>query len=56
MLCHLPVSAALQASRETLIQATIFLKKWNIVQLLETDVLWRFGKGLVRVTSKTQTV
>nr|XP_030114433.3 uncharacterized protein LOC100223460 isoform X3 [Taeniopygia guttata] len=37
-----------EASLETLIQATIFLKKWNLVQLLETDELWRFGEDLLQ--------
>ncbi|XP_068032064.1 maestro heat-like repeat-containing protein family member 6 [Anomalospiza imberbis] len=36
-----------EASRETLIQATVFLKKWNLVQLLETEELWRFGECLL---------
>ncbi|XP_053860004.1 maestro heat-like repeat-containing protein family member 7 [Vidua macroura] len=36
-----------EASWETLIQATIFLKKWNLVQLLETEELWRFGECLL---------
>lgn len=56
MLRHLSVSAALQASWETLLQATIFLKKRNLEQLLETEELWRFGECLVRVASKPQTV
>ncbi|KAJ7399957.1 putative ATP-dependent RNA helicase YTHDC2 [Pitangus sulphuratus] len=47
LLCHLPVSVALQASWETLLQATKFLKKWNLEELLETDEMWRFGECLL---------
>ncbi|KAI1239739.1 hypothetical protein IHE44_0011168 [Lamprotornis superbus] len=45
-----------EASWETLLQATIFLKKWNLQQLLESEELWRFGKCLVRVASKPKTL
>lgn len=56
MLSHLPVSSLLQASWETLLKATIFLKKRKLQHLLESEDLWRFGKCLVRVASKPQTV
>ncbi|TRZ11356.1 hypothetical protein HGM15179_015753 [Zosterops borbonicus] len=36
-----------EASWETLLQATIFLKKRNLEQLLETEELWRFGECLL---------
>ncbi|KAL2293878.1 hypothetical protein Nmel_007576, partial [Mimus melanotis] len=36
-----------EASWETLLQATIFLKKWNLQQLLESEELWRFGECLL---------
>ncbi|XP_027760316.1 uncharacterized protein LOC114068419 [Empidonax traillii] len=36
-----------QASWETLLQATKFLKKENLEELLETDEMWRFGECLL---------
>ncbi|RMC01110.1 hypothetical protein DUI87_22376 [Hirundo rustica rustica] len=36
-----------EASWETLLQATIFLKKWNLEKLLKTEELWRFGECLL---------
>uniref|UniRef100_A0A803W4I8 Maestro heat like repeat family member 6 n=1 Tax=Ficedula albicollis TaxID=59894 RepID=A0A803W4I8_FICAL len=37
-----------EASWETLLQATIFLKRWNLQQLLESEELWRFGECLLK--------
>ncbi|RMB92459.1 hypothetical protein DUI87_31101 [Hirundo rustica rustica] len=36
-----------EASWETLLQATIFLKKWNLEQLLKKEEQWRFGECLL---------
>ncbi|XP_064497303.1 uncharacterized protein LOC135406795 isoform X2 [Pseudopipra pipra] len=35
-----------QASWETLLQATKFLKKWNLEELLKTEEMWRFDECL----------
>ncbi|KAL9822831.1 uncharacterized protein GJ701_016139 [Geothlypis trichas] len=45
--CHLWVSAALQASRETLLSAVSFLKRKDLKQLLQTDQMWRFAECLL---------
>ncbi|XP_072716940.1 uncharacterized protein [Ciconia boyciana] len=45
--CHLPVSAALQASRETLLGAAKFLKRRQLRKLLETEQTWRVSECLL---------
>ena len=52
--CHLWVSAALQASQETLLCALRFLKRRDLEHLVKTDQMWRFGECLVRTACKPQ--
>lgn len=49
---HLPLSAALQASREALLGAAKLLKRRQLRKLLETEQPWRLGECLVRAASK----
>lgn len=50
--CHLPVSAALQASREALHCAASFLKRRDLERVLDASQTRRFGEGLVRTAWK----
>ncbi|XP_053916483.1 uncharacterized protein LOC128851463 isoform X2 [Cuculus canorus] len=45
--CHLPVSAALQASRETLLQATELLKLRKLRKKLKSGQIYKLGKCLL---------
>lgn len=49
---HLPVSAALQASREALLGAAKLLKWKQLRHLLETAQTWQIGECLVRTAPK----
>ncbi|XP_052632520.1 uncharacterized protein LOC128136638 [Harpia harpyja] len=44
--CHLPVSGALQASREALLGAAKLLKRRQLRKLLETEQTWRVAECL----------
>lgn len=50
--CHLPVSGALQASREALLGAAKLLKRRQLRKLLETEQTWRVAERLVRTAPK----
>ncbi|XP_053916482.1 uncharacterized protein LOC128851463 isoform X1 [Cuculus canorus] len=52
--CHLPVSAALQASRETLLQATELLKLRKLRKKLKSGQIYKLGKCLVRMAPRWQ--
>ena len=52
--CHLPASAALQASGEALLAAAELLKWKQLRHLLQTQQTWRIGECLVRTTPKPQ--
>ncbi|KAL2302634.1 hypothetical protein Nmel_010063 [Mimus melanotis] len=45
--CHLHISAALQASRETLLCAAKFLKRRRLKQLVKKEQLWKFVECLL---------
>lgn len=52
--CHLPASAALQASGEALLTCADLLKRKKLKQLAQTKQTWRIGETLVRTTPKPQ--
>lgn len=53
--CHLPVSAALQASRDALLGAARFLKRRQLSKLLETQQTEMVGACLVRMALQAHT-
>lgn len=52
--CHLPASAALQASGEALLAAAELLKWKELKRLVQTQQTWRIGECLVRTSPKAQ--
>ena len=50
--CHFSSSAALQASRETLLSVAKFLKSSDLENLVKNKKLWMFGEWLVRMAWK----
>ena len=48
------ISAALQASWETLVCVAEFLKRKNLTHQLKTEELWKFAECLVRMAWKCQ--